>query len=106
MQAMRLTRHARQRLRQRGVRTTEIEIILAYADIEVPARNGCRFLRLSNNAAASLYEDRFAVQDIDRARRLMVLADPTDQIVTVIKLGPAERILRPRGAERGRYERR
>jgi hypothetical protein len=72
---------------------------MTYGDIEVPARQGCRFLRLSHQAAASiLRRDRFAVQDVDRARRLMVLADTSDQIVTVLKCDPERRFP---GAKRG-----
>ena len=54
MQQPRLTRHARQRLQQRGSREKEVAIVMAYGDIEVPARNGGRFLRLSRNEAARL----------------------------------------------------
>jgi hypothetical protein len=94
MQQPKMTRHARQRLQQRGTRTKEVAIVMTYADIEVPARHGCRFLRLSHSVVASLLQQGgFAVQDIDRARRLMVLASTTDEVVTVLKCDPERRFL-------------
>jgi hypothetical protein len=103
MQQPRMTRHARQRLQQRGARVKELAIIVAYGDIEVPARDGCRFLRLSRKEAARLLQDdRFAIRDVDRARRLMVLADASDRVVTVLKCDPEQRVLgsRRRGGRR------
>jgi hypothetical protein len=97
MQHPRITRHARQRLQQRGTRTQELAIVMSYGDIEVPARQGCRFLRLSHKAVAFLLEGgRFAVQDVDRARRLTVLADAADQVVTVFKCDPERRFPAPK----------
>jgi hypothetical protein len=62
---LKITRHARKRLQQRGSRTKEVAIVMSYADIEVPARQGCRFLRLSHKAVASLFHrGNVAVQDI------------------------------------------
>jgi hypothetical protein len=62
---------------------------MAYGDIEIPARDGCRFVQLSHSAAAALlHGGQFKVQDIDRARRLTVLASATDQVVTVLKCDP------------------
>jgi hypothetical protein len=93
MHQPRLTRHARQRLQQRGTRAKELAILMAYADIEVPAQNDCRFLRLSRRAVAGLLKSgSFSIQDVDRAKRLMVLADSSDRVVTVIKCDPERRI--------------
>lgn len=92
MQHTRLTRHARQRLQQRGARPKEVAIVVAHGDMEVSAAHGCRFLRLSHRAAASLLERAtYPVQDVDRARRLIVLASGTDEVVTVLKGDPVRR---------------
>jgi hypothetical protein len=99
MQQSRMTRHARQRLQQRGSRSKEVAIIMAYADIEVPAKDGCRFLRLSRREAARLLQQNEApLRDVDRARRLVVLADASDRVVTVLKCDPERRVVRPRRA--------
>jgi hypothetical protein len=93
MHQAKITRHARQRLQQRGARAKEIGIVMAYGDIEVPARDGCRFLRLSRKAVAWILEQqRVPLQDVDRAKRLMVLADSSDRIVTVFKCDPERRL--------------
>jgi hypothetical protein len=97
MQQPKMTRHAKQRLQQRGAQTKELAIVMAYGDIEIPARHGCRFLRLSHRAAATLLDrEAVPVQTLDRARRLMVLADPLDQVVTVLKREPQLRFPRQR----------
>lgn len=99
MQQLKMTRHARQRLQQRGARTKELAIVMAYGDVEVPARDGCRFVRLSRAEAARLLQQaHFAIQDVDRARRLMVLADASDRVVTVLKCDPEQRTF---GSRRG-----
>jgi hypothetical protein len=99
MQQPKISRHARQRLQQRGTRTKEIVLVIDSGDIEIPARSGCRFLRLSHRAVASLLrQDHFPVQDVDRARRLMVLVDPSDRVVTVFKCDPERRF---QGVQRG-----
>jgi hypothetical protein len=102
MNQPKMTRHSRQRLQQRGGRAKEVAIVMAYGDIEVPARDGCRFLRLSRGAVAWLLESgRIPVQDIDRARRLTILTDPSDRVVTVLK-GDPERRVRGQNRLRGR----
>ena len=96
MNQPKMTRHARQRLQQRGSRAKDVAIVMAYGDIEVPARDGCRFLRLSRVAVAWLLEyGRIQIQEIDRARRLTVLADPLDRVVTVLKCDPDRRVRGP-----------
>jgi hypothetical protein len=85
MQHLRMTRHARQRLQQRGSRPKDGAIIMAYGDIDVPARDGCRCVRLSHREAARLQrEGSLKVSDVDRARRLVVLADPEGRVVTML----------------------
>jgi hypothetical protein len=99
MQQLRMTRHGRQRLQQRGATPKVLAIVMAYGDIELPARDGCRFLRLSRTEAGRLLQqDSFAVQDVDHARRLMVLVDHSDRVITVLKGDPEQGAL---GARRG-----
>jgi hypothetical protein len=89
MVTTRLTRHARQRLQQRGSRQKEIAIVMAYGDIEVPARDGARYLRLSRRQVAWLLErEIFPLRDLDHAKRLLVLADAFDRVVTIMKCDP------------------
>jgi hypothetical protein len=87
-----ITRHARQRLRQRGARREQLGIVLDYGDIEILARNGCRFVRLSHSAVRSLHEARtLSVQALDQAARLMLLIDANGRIVTAFKCDPSQR---------------
>jgi hypothetical protein len=94
----RLTHHARQRLEQRGSRAQDVAIVVAYADIEVPARNGCRYLQLSNKEAAVLQQKAIlTATEVDRSRRLVVLVDPAGKVVTLLKCCPDRAIIRRRG---------
>jgi hypothetical protein len=78
-------------------RRKKVEIVMVYADIEVPARKGCRFLRLSHGVAARLLQQgHVGIQDLDRAKRLLVLTDAADRIVTVVKCDPQRRTRAPK----------
>jgi hypothetical protein len=95
----RLTHHARQRLQQRGSRAQDVAIVVTYGDIEVSAGNGCRYLQLSTKEAAMLQQRAIlSTTDVDRARRLVVLVDPTGKVVTVLKRCPDRAIIRRRRA--------
>jgi hypothetical protein len=95
MQQFKISRHAKQRIQQRGARTGDIVLVTEHGDVEIPARSACRFIRLSDRAAASLLkQDRYAVQQVDRARRLMVLVDSSGRVVTVFKCDPQQRFHR------------
>jgi hypothetical protein len=62
---------------------------MAHGDIEIPARDGCRYVQLSNRAAGVLLSSGVvSVQDVDRARRLILVVDGSDRIVTIIKCDP------------------
>lgn len=92
MQQLRMTRHARQRLQQRGSRPKDVAIVMTYGDIEVPAREGCRYVQLSHREAARLQrEGSLKISEVDQARRLVVLADPDGRVVTVLKCSPETR---------------
>jgi len=93
MQQPPLTRHARKRVQQRGSRPKELAIIMAYGDIEIPARDGCRLVRLSHGEAARLQrEGRLKISEVDQARRLVVLADSQGRVVTILKCSPERRV--------------
>jgi Domain of unknown function (DUF4258) len=103
MQQPKFTRHARQRLQQRGSRESDVAIVMTYGDIELPARNGGRFLRLSRKEAVRLlHQDAISVQAADRARRLLVLTDSADRVVTLIKCDPERRTIDVRRTGRRR----
>jgi hypothetical protein len=86
MQHLRMTRHARQRLQQRGSRPKDLDIIMTYGDIHIPAQNGCSYVRLSHQEAARLErEGSLKVSDVDKVRRLVVLADPEGRVVTILQ---------------------
>lgn len=94
----RLTHHARQRLQQRGSSVQDVANVVAHGDIEVPARNGCHYLQLSNKEAAMLQQKAIlSSAEVDRARRLVILVDPAGRVVTLLKCCPGRTIIRRRG---------
>jgi hypothetical protein len=48
----RLTRHAAVRANQRGVTRQTVEAVIAWAGVELPARDGCSVLRFSRERLA------------------------------------------------------
>ena len=101
MQHLRMTRHARQRLQQRGSRPKDVAIVMTYGDIEVSAREGSRYVQLSHREAARLQrEGSLNVSEVDQARRLVVLADPDDRVITVLKCSLERRVSSRRAGAR------
>jgi hypothetical protein len=74
---------------------------MTYGDIHVPAQNGCGYVRLSHREAARLQrEGSLKVSDVDKVRRLVVLADPEGRVVTILKCSPERRISSRRAGSR------
>ncbi len=51
---MKLSRHAEKRSQQRGAKPGIIELVLNYADVEVPVGSNCQALRVSRRMARGL----------------------------------------------------
>ena len=88
------TTHAKQRCRQRGVRPAAASAVLRFGDIEISGYEGRRRLQLSRAAVDAMMEDGLSVAEVDAARKLALIVDERDRIVTVIKLQNSDR--RPR----------
>lgn len=86
--------HARQRTQQRGVRLTDIVLVLAERDREIPVGSGCTALTISRRRRKELVAEGYPPCVIDRAARLAVVQSGDGDIVTV---------LRPNGHRGKRY---
>ena len=81
----RLTRHAAVRANQRGVTQQSVEAVIAWADVERPARDGCSILRFSRERLADRALRATLGPLADRVRSLaLVVAGDTGQVVTVL----------------------
>lgn len=69
-----LTRHAHHRAQQRGVTAAMIEALIAWADLEIPAGDGCTVLRFS----------RERLRDRDLRAALGPTADRLGSVVVVM----------------------
>ena len=89
---LRLSKHAEKRSQQRGAKPKLIELVLNYADVEVPVGSNCQALRVSRQKARRLNLG-------DRIHRYAVIvSDDMDEIVTTL--------LTERGRRGARYRRR
>ncbi len=72
--------HAQKRMRQRGKKTTFVENILAYADMDIPAGDNCRLLRISKKLATFLnFDDRLS-------RYGLLWSDDNNQVVSILPI--------------------
>lgn len=86
-----ITNHAKTRCNQRGVRMSAVRAALQFGDIEVPTRDGCKRLQLSNKALEAMLADGFKTSDADAAKKLALIVDEEDRVVTVMKISPNHR---------------
>ena len=92
-----ISEHGRMRMRQRGVRSQILDVVLSHADVALHAGGDCETFRLSRNGAAELVAAQVVNADVaDRACRISVLVG-RHGVVSVI---------RPRDGRRGRGYRR
>ena len=69
-----MSRHARRRIQQRGIRMTVLELVMANADVALHAGDGCEAIRLSRAAAREMIESGDVdPEDAARACRIAVL---------------------------------
>lgn len=74
-----ITRHARQRMQQRGVSLPFLHKFLDHADVERPSTANCRLYRVTRKRAKALGDDRLG-------RFAIIWSDDSGQIVTVLPI--------------------
>lgn len=89
-----LTKHAQIRCRQRGVRNTVVQLVLKYSDIELPSYAGCKRLQLSHWASDCMLAEGIRVVEVDAAKKLALIVDGSDRVITVIKVTNCDRRVR------------
>jgi len=81
-----LSRHAEIRLRQRGVRTTALALLLEWHDEVLFAGGGRVSAFLSKSGAEGLLSEGYPPATVDAARRLSLILDgDTGTVVTVLR---------------------
>ena len=89
-----LTTHAKVRCAQRGVRIAVALAVRKFGDIEMPSYGGCRRLQLSHKAVEIMLAEGVSIAEVDAARKLALIVDATDRVVTVIRLRSCDRRVR------------
>lgn len=85
---LRLTTHAKERLFERQVSAEAILLIVRHGDIRIASR-GCERRRLSRGMAKRLDSARaFTRRTIEEARDTVVVTDPRERVVTVMRCAP------------------
>ena len=82
------TRHAAVRAQQRSVNPQVLTQVFLNADIELPAGGGCRSLEISADMMFSLMSEGHPIHEIESARRVVLIVDGGNGIVTVIRRAP------------------
>lgn len=77
-----LSKHARRRASQRGIRYAHIRLMRELADCEVPAGAGCSKLTLSTAGHSALVSEGFPPKEADRLKRLTLILSNSDKIIT------------------------
>lgn len=72
-----LSRHAKQRMTERGIDAALLNKALEHADIERPAIGNCRLYRVTKRLSKSLGDERLS-------RFAVIWSDDTAQVVTVV----------------------
>jgi Domain of unknown function (DUF4258) len=81
-----LTNHAKIRCKQRGIRESAVRAVLHYGDIEMASYGSCRKLQISARAEIAMFSDGLGVTQVDAAKKIALVVDSGDRVVTVLKI--------------------
>lgn len=81
---LRLSRHARTRSQQRGIRPEMIDYVWREADIDLHARGGCQRYCISFRKRAALLKAGAPAAWLDRAMGVVVIWSESGEVVTVL----------------------
>jgi uncharacterized protein YcbX len=81
----RLSRHAAERMYQRGATERQIAAVMRHADRSARRGNGTEIIWMSSKALARLGPRTPEGVDVDRVRNLRVLVADDETVVTIVK---------------------
>lgn len=81
----RLSHHSMVRQQQRGKRLSAVSLLVAYHDLVLPTKRGCRAIQISRHLADELKADGYSPQDIDAAMRTTAIIADNENIVTLYR---------------------
>ena len=96
-----VSRHAKERIRQRGIADHLVAFVLQNFDMEIPARQGCRQVFVSRREAARLVNAGTDFRIADRSRSVALFIAQDGTIVTAMRMDASDRRrgrLKQRGA--------
>lgn len=85
--AFHTSKHADQRIQQRGVTNDNLSFFLEYADRIERGKNGCEVWTLSRRALQQLREEGVSTQQLERIARLRLIVRG-GLVITVTKTTP------------------
>lgn len=77
-----ITRHARVRMQQRGIKHTRLASVLEYADLSNPVSRHLSAIRVSKRAVQEAIADGVDPQEMKRAFRMVVINSVDGALVT------------------------
>ena len=81
-----VSKHARIRCQQRGIRELDIEVIYKYADICIPRRNGAELIQISNKKLREIRAHGGEGVTVDHLRNIGLIINDNDYVITVMHL--------------------
>ncbi len=94
LKGTRFSNHSRRQARKRGIRMTDLNLVLAKGDQETPVGSNCVSCAISRARQRELLAEGYPPSVVDRAAKLAVVESADGVIVTV---------LRPNGHRGKRY---
>lgn len=83
-----LSRHAALRVAQRCIPNDVVALVLEFADIDYPAMQSRRRLKLSHQRVRELMSEGFDYALVDKARSVELIVGRGDRVVTALRCDP------------------
>lgn len=87
-QEFELSCHAAVRVAQRCIPDDVVALVLEFADIDYPAMQGRRRLKLSHRRVGELLSEGFDTALVDKARSVELIVGRGDRVVTALRCDP------------------
>lgn len=84
------------------MRTGDVHAVHKFGDIELPSYGGCRRLQLSHRAVDSMLAEGMSIAEADAAKKLALIVDASDRVVTVLKICSCDRRVRTKRSRHAR----
>jgi hypothetical protein len=86
-----VSKHAIKRNSQRGIRMSDLYLLMKYADLISPVGNGCSSYMLGSEGFKAAATSGMSLQVADRIKRMSAVVSSTGHIITTMKVNKKRR---------------